>query len=224
MSSKNTQRNRELADLLPFYVIGKLSLTDTRRVEAALATDEALRRELALIEEEQAATVQANQMLGLPSARAADRFLAMLEAEPERRSSGLFAGRFVAWVGERLRSLTQRQLAYAGIAAALLVIAQAGFIGVLWGGPGGTTFTQASVSGAAGQGSFAAVAFAPEAKLSDISALLDEAHATIVEGPKPGGLYVVRVGPRDMAKADRDAAIAKLGAQKSLVRFVAPSQ
>ena len=47
---------------------------------------------------------------------------------------------------------------------------------------------------------------------------------TIVDGPKPGGLYVLRLGPKEMPKADRDAVIARLGAQKSLVRFVAPSQ
>jgi anti-sigma factor RsiW len=221
MNNNGKQGNRELADLLPFYVIGKLSLADTKRVEAGLANDEALRRELVLVEEEQAATVQANQMLGLPSARAADRFLAMLDAEPER---GFAANRVVAWIGERLRSLTPRQLAYAGIVAALLVVAQAGLIGALWSGSGGTNFTQASVSGAAGEGSFAAVVFEPQAKLTDIATLLDGSHATIVDGPKPGGIYVVRIGPRDMPKSDRDAAIARLSAQKGLVRFAAPSQ
>jgi len=165
--------------------------------------------------------VQANQMLGMPSARAADRFLGMLEAESGRGAS---AQRLIAWVGERLRALTPRQLAYAGIAAALLVIAQAGLIGALWSGYRSTIFTQAAVSGATGEGSFVAIAFEPQAKLADIATMLDSLHATIVDGPKPGGLYVLRIGPRDMSKSDRDGAIAKLTEQKGLVRFVAPSQ
>jgi len=221
MSSNGIKGNRDIADLLPFYVIGKLSPADIKRVEAALAKDEALRRELVLVEEERAVTVQANQMLGMPSARAADRFLGMLEAESGRGAS---AQRLIAWVGERLRALTPRQLAYAGIAAALLVIAQAGLIGALWTGSGSTIFTQASVSGATGEGSFVAIAFEPQAKLADIATMLDSLHATIVDGPKPGGLYVLRIGPRDMSKSDRDGAIAKLTEQKGLVRFVAPSQ
>jgi hypothetical protein len=33
----------------------------------------------------------------------------------------------------------------------------------------------------------------------------------------------VRLGPKDMPAADRDAVIARLAAEKGLVRFVAPS-
>jgi len=223
MSTNESSGNREVADLLPFYVTGQLPLAEMQRIETALASDEALRRELALIEEEQTATVQANEMLGLPSARAADRFFAMLDAEPQRTSPRRVAKDAFAWIGERLQSLAPRQMAFAGVAAALLLVAQAGFIGTLLHESGGQTYTQASVGGAVGEGSFATLSFAPDAKAADISRLLEATHATLVDGPKPGGLYIVRIGAKDMSKADRDGVIARLDAEKGLVRFVAPA-
>ena len=224
MNSDETSTNRELADLLPFYVTGRLPLADVKRLEVALVTDEALRSELALVEEERAATIEANESLGLPSSRAGARFLAALEAEPARATPRALARGLIAWIGERLESLTPRQVAYAGIAAAVLVLAQAGLIGALLEGTGEETYTQASVRGAPNEGSLATIAFSPDAKAAEISSLLEAAHVTIVDGPKPGGLYVLRLGPKEMPKADRDAVIARLGAQNSLVRFVAPSQ
>jgi anti-sigma factor RsiW len=223
MNSDEPSANRELADLLPFYLTGRLPVSEVKRLEIALATDEALRIELALVEEERAATVEANESLGRPSSRAGARFLAALEAEPARATPRALASSLIAWVGERLQSLTPRQMAYAGIAAALVVLAQAGLIGALIEGTGGETYTQASVRGAPNEGSLATIAFSTDANAAEISSLLEAAHVTIVDGPKPGGLYVLRLGPKEMAKGDRDALIARLGAQKSLVRFVAPS-
>ena len=62
MNTNESSDHRALADLLPFYVTGKLALDDVQRIEVALADNEALRHELALVEEEQVATVQANEI------------------------------------------------------------------------------------------------------------------------------------------------------------------
>src|SRR6516225_9897 len=118
MTMNESDDDRALANLLPFYATGKLPLADMQRVERALANDAALRRELELVEEEQAATVEANEMLGLPSARSADRFFAMLEAEPARAAPRALTRDMLAWIGERLQSLAPRQMAFASIAAA----------------------------------------------------------------------------------------------------------
>jgi hypothetical protein len=222
MTTNETPGNRELADLLPFYVTGRLPLAQMQRIEAALASDAALRRELALVEEEQSATVAVNEGLGLPSARAAERFFAALDAEPARAAPAAAARGVIAWIGERLQALTPRQMAFAGIAAAMLVVAQAGFIGALLQAPGGTKFGTA-FGEEKFEVSYAQLAFAPDAKAADISRLLDSVHAVIVDGPR-GGFYKVRIGAEGMSKADRDAAIVKLGAEKGLVRFAAPSQ
>jgi anti-sigma factor RsiW len=224
MNTNESDGNRALADLLPFYATGKLPLADMQRIEVALAGDAALRRELALVEEEQIATVQANEMLGLPSSGAANRFFAALEAEPARTTPRALAKDVFAWIGERLQSLAPRQMAYAGTAAALLLLAQAGYIGVLLHGESGEIYRQASVDGATGEGSFAMLAFMPEAKAVDVSRLLEAAHAVVVDGPRAGGFFKVRIGAKDMPKADRDAVLARIAAEKTIVRFVAPSQ
>src|SRR6476646_10080964 len=100
MTTNPSDNDRGLADLLPFYVTGRLALNDMQRVEAALAKDPALRQELALVEEEQIATVEANERLGLPSSAAAQRFFAMLEAEPARTTPKAIAKDLFAWIGE----------------------------------------------------------------------------------------------------------------------------
>ena len=64
MTMNESDDDRALANLLPFYATGKLSLEDMRRVERALAGDAELRRELALVEEEHVATVEAKAFLG----------------------------------------------------------------------------------------------------------------------------------------------------------------
>jgi anti-sigma factor RsiW len=227
MNRNESSDYRALADLLPFYVTGKLPLEDVQRIEHALAEDEALRYELALVEEEQITTVHANEMLGLPSSSSAQRFFAALEAEPARTTPRALAKGMLAWIGEHLQSLAPRQMAFAGVAAALLLVAQTGFIGVLLHGKGGSTYGTASFpedgTATAIEGSFAMVAFMPEAKVADLARLLESAHLRVVDGPRAGGFFKVRIGPKDMPKADRDAILAKLQAEKTVIRFVAPS-
>jgi hypothetical protein len=226
MNTNESPDHRALADLLPFYVTGKLPLKDMQRIELALADDEALRYELALIEEEQVATIQANELLGLPSSKAAQRFFAALEAEPARTTPRAVAKGVIAWIGERLQSLAPRQMAYAGVAAALLLVAQAGYIGVLVHGQGGNKFgTAFGPDGpTAGEGSFVMLAFMPEAKAGDAARLLESVHGVVVDGPRAGGFFKVRIGSKDMPKADQDAVLARLQGEKTIVRFASPSQ
>jgi hypothetical protein len=131
-------------------------------------------------------------------------------------------------MGERLRALAPRQMAYAGIAAALLLLLQAGVIGVLLHGrSGGGLFGTASAPDEHDvvtiEGSFAMIAFMPDAKVADMARLFESQHLRLVDGPRAGGFFRVWIGPKDMQKTDRDALIAKLQAQKTIIRFAAPS-
>jgi hypothetical protein len=234
MNRNESPNYRALADLLPFYVTGKLPVEDVQRIEHALLEDEALRLELDLVEEEQIVTVQANESRGLPSARAAQRFFDALEAEPARAMPNVAAAAasppsakgVLAWIGERLQALTQRQMAFAGVAAALLLVAQAGFIGVLLGKGGGTFGTAFAPGEGVGneiEGSYAMIAFMPEAKVADMARLLETSHLRVIDGPRAGGFFRVWIGPKDMPKADQDALLARLQAEKGIVRFAATS-
>lgn len=208
--------------LLPWHATGRLTSAETTRLEAALPEPELSRRS-AFAEEERAATAALNAALPRPSAAARAALFARIgaleaqEVAPAQRRiprDGPFE-RLAAW----LAGLSPRTLGLAA-AAALVVAVQAGaLLAALT--VGGTRYEVASVPGAGGAGSHALVAFAPEATAARIEALLLARGATIVDGPRPGGLYRLRIGPEGLSMADREAALAALRAS-DLVRLALP--
>src|SRR5215211_6899619 len=72
----------DIEELLPWHAAGTLSRRDAERVEQALAQDAELARRYELVREEMAETIHLNETLGAPSARAAQRLFAAIEAEP----------------------------------------------------------------------------------------------------------------------------------------------
>jgi hypothetical protein len=101
-------------------------------------------------------------------------------------------------------------------------------------GPYETTSADKPVEG----GHYAIVRFTPGASAAEIEALLDANRVTIVDGPRPGGLYRVRIAelPQDstvqyrdvgrplLAEEHRDQTIAKLRAATRIVSFAAPGE
>ena len=75
--------------LLPWHAAGTLSRRDADRVEQALADDCELARRYALVRQELVDTIHLNETLGIPSARAAEKLFAAIDAEeagaPRRR-------------------------------------------------------------------------------------------------------------------------------------------
>ncbi|MGJ4906911.1 hypothetical protein ACQR10_10470 [Bradyrhizobium sp. HKCCYLRH2060] len=67
---------------------------------------------------------------------------------------------------------------------------------------------------------YALVRFAPEARMADISALLDSYQASIVEGAK-GGLFKLQLGDRPLSKAEADSLIGRLAREKIVSLAVA---
>jgi hypothetical protein len=57
------------------------------------------------------------------------------------------------------------------------------------------------------------VRFAPDARISDITALLNNYQATIIDGAK-GGMFTLQLGERAMSKDDADSLIARLKREK----------
>lgn len=223
--------------LLPWYATGKLSPAETKRVEEALARDPTLVERLALTRDEMDEAVGLAESIPAPSPRARDRVFdriaAMEEARPASladmgraastkvRESGL-VGRLLDLVA----AFSPRQLAYAGIAAALLVVAQAGIIGALVSDRGGATYGTASGPGGpvAQEGTFALVGFAPGVTLERVAAVLTERGAAIVDGPRAGGLYRVRIAAKAVPNEERDRLIAGLREARDVVSSALPSR
>ncbi|MBR0872290.1 hypothetical protein JQ633_18135 [Bradyrhizobium tropiciagri] len=233
------QEPGDIETLLPWHAAGTLNARDARRVEDALARDPELARQYAVIREEYAETIRLNESLGAPSARAMQKLFAAIDAEPERKPT--MSARMSAGVSEFFAKLSPRTLAWSATVGALALLVQAGVIGtVLMQSPFQTASYEISERAAPGAGAPSAAApsapitrdlraapppaasaeptrllvrFTPDARVADISALLDSYHASIVDGAK-GGLFRLQFGNRAMPRSDVAGLVARLQKEK----------
>ncbi len=220
------QEPSEIEMLLPFHAAGTLNARDARRVEEALARDPALARQYAVIREEYAETIHLNESLGAPSARAMQKLFAAIDAEPARQPSASldFSARFSGFFAK----LSPRTLAWSASLGALALLLQAGVIGAVLVKNQNSTFQTASLSTsepitrdlAGGTPPHALVRFAPDARIADITALLDNYHASIVDGAK-GGMFRLQFGNRAMSREDIAALMSRLQSEKIVSLAVA---
>ena len=115
--------------LLPWHAAGTLNARDARRVDEALARDPELARQYAVIREEYAETIDLNESLGAPSARAMQKLFAAIDAEPERKPSASL--NISARISGFFASLSPRTLAWSASLGALALLVQAGVIGAV---------------------------------------------------------------------------------------------
>jgi hypothetical protein len=66
------------------------------------------------------------------------------------------------------------------------------------------------------------VGFTDQATAPAISALLAEIDAEIIEGPKPGGVYRIRLAPDRSTRAAQEEVMRRLRLRKNIVRIVLP--
>ena len=227
-TNTNTAPEREeIEQLLPWHAAGTLNRRDAQRVDQALARDPELARQFALVREELSQTIHLNETLGAPSARAMDKLLAGIEAEsgPATQARPRFS--FMGWIAEQMSALSPRTLAYATAAGALAIVLQFGLLtGVAVntalspGGGGGFQTASGPEAEQATDGTYALVNFAPNASMEDITNFLEKHGLRLVDGPRGGGMYRVRIGPRALPRAEIDQIVGRLRAESALVRFV----
>ena len=210
--------------LLPWYASGKLAPEDIRRVEQALAQMPELRRRYELILEERSAAVAVNESLGMPSPLAMEKLFARLESEAPKRQN-FDAGN---WLAERFSIWRPRSLVFAGMAAGLIAMVEAGLLATVYFGPAqeGATYETASASKkVTGQdGAFVLIAFVPDVTAARILNFLEAHRASIVEGPIAGGIFRVRVCDKALTPNDLGAIVASMRNENTIVRFVAPTK
>jgi len=225
LSKKMLEREpSDLEMLLPWYAAGTLNARDTRRVEEALARDPELPRQYAVIREEYAETIGLNESLGAPSVRAMQKLFAAIDAEPARKPDTSHRG--ASRIAGFFASLSPRTLAWSASLGALALLLQAGVIGVIVLKNQSATYQTASLSTneptnepitrALGQEEpplRALVRFKPEARMSDITALLDTYQASIIGGAQ-GGMFRLQFGGAPMRKDEAARLIGKLQSEK----------
>jgi anti-sigma factor RsiW len=220
----------EIELLLPWYAAGTLSPHDMLRVEEALARDPELARQYAAIQQEYAETIALNESLGAPSPRAMQKLFAAIDVEPTQAAAvSRSPGARIIGFFERL---SPRTLVWSASLGALLVLVQAGIIGAVLLKNQPATYQTASLSTSErarmpANGSLtralgpmpaaapvhALVRFVPDARIADVTALLDAYQASIVDGAK-GGLFRLQFADHAMTKDEADSLIGRLQREK----------
>jgi anti-sigma factor RsiW len=206
--------------LLPWHAAGTLSARDARRVDEALAQDPELARQYSVIREEYAETIHLNESLGAPSVRAMQKLFDAIDGEPVRKPSA--TSRIATRIAEFFSGLSPRTMAWSAGAAALALLLQAGVIGIVLIKNQNASYQTASLDlndraaivrdVGAGTPPRALVRFAPDARIADINALLDNYQASIVGGAN--GLFRLQFGNKAMSKDEVAGLLRKLRSEK----------
>ena len=224
VAEERAHGRREIEDLLPWHAAGTLNHRDAVRVEEALARDPDLAHHFEVVREELAATINLNESLGAPSARAMERLFAAIDAEPVRsRSIGSI---FNLKITDFFSRLAPRTVAWAAAAAALAIVLQAGVIANLY--VGQRTFEVAGAHPAHRAATAdvaradALIRFAPQASADDVTKFLESNKATLVDGPMSGGLYRIRIA--NTSKDELNRIITRMQENRAVVGFVGTAQ
>jgi anti-sigma factor RsiW len=220
------QEPSEIEMLLPWHATGTLNARDGRRVDEALARDPQLAKQYAAIREEYAETIHLNESLGAPSVRAMQKLFAAIDGEPARKRSVSLD--ISARIARFFAGLSPRTLAWSAGLGAVALLLQAGVIGAVLVKNQNASFQTASLSTdqpitrALGPEAppRALVRFAPDARVADITALLDNYHASIIDGGN-GGLFRLQFGDRAMGKDEIAGLMRKLQKEKIVSLAVA---
>ncbi len=190
----------EIEALLPWYVAGKLDPHLRARVERYLAAHPDVAKGVVLAREESNATIAGNEAIRASPRDALDHLRASVAAAPRRRSLGAMLQGTLDGVAGWLGGFAPSQLAFAGAAAALVVIVQAATIGalVLDRASSPAYETAAGTDQRTQHGIELLIGFSDTATIAEITALLKTLDASLIDGPR-AGLYRVRA-PRSAAE------------------------
>ena len=216
----------EIEELLPWYATGSLSEEDRRLVENALENDDTLVMRLELVREEMVETTSANEQLNSPGADTFAKMMDMIDAEPAPpRSLRSTLRGFLASVDDLFTDLAPATVRMGAALAAIVIVAQGIIIGSSYMGRDTTRYQTASGGGpvVSWEGTYALVKFSGKARAGDIARYLSGLNASIVDGPKPGGLYRVKLSGKTLSAEQREKLIAALGKNTSLIELVLPA-
>lgn len=212
----------EIEKLLPWYVTGTLDCAERTRVERYLARSPDACAQLDLIRAEREQTVLANEALGSPSAGALDRLMASLPTARPSLSRRVIGGNPFQRIADFFTAPTARGVRWAACAAAAVIVVLATAITCILVRHSGIYQTANGQS--RGDGVSALIAFADEARAPAIARLLLEFDASIVDGPKPGGVYKIRLRAVERPQSAKDALLRRLAERQDIVRVVLPSR
>ena len=119
-----------------------------------------------------------------------------------------------------------RALLLGGVVAALVIVVQAAIItSMISSGPAveGPVLASGKQVGTK-SGTFALIRFSENASAAEITALLRKNRISIVDGPKPGGMFRAKLSDETLPKDRQTTLIENLRQQADIVAFVSPSR
>jgi hypothetical protein len=216
MSGNDRHEIEEIESLLPWHAAGTLSRRDAERVERALASDQELARRFEMVREELSETIHLNESLGAPSARAMEKLFAAIDAEGAIKRKPGFAFDLRTRVTEFFSAFAPRTLAYAGAAAALVIMLQAGVIGSMM-LKSGNDINLASAPPMKVESVDLYVSFVPKATTEEVTRFLHDHHAKIVDGPKGPGIYRLRFDADGPSKEEMVRVLKEMQQSRNIV-------
>jgi hypothetical protein len=221
-TTEKADDREEIETLLPWHAAGTLNRRDAERVERALATDQELARRFTLVREELAETIHLNESLGAPSARAMEKLFAAIDAESATARKPRFSFDLRTKVAEFFAGFAPRTVAFAGAAAALVILLQAGVIGGML-LKSDQSYGTASAVPTKVESVDLLVTFVPQATTDQVTKFLHEHRATIVDGPKGPGMYRLRFEADGAPKAEADRVVKELQQSRNVVSSEFPA-
>lgn len=206
--------------LAPWKTTERLDDDDAEIFDRLLADDPALARRLDAAMEEREAAVDVNEALPTLSRAAMDRLFDRIETHEAERSGSPYGA--LHWLLSKLTGFQPTTIALGAAAAALVIALQAGLLTRSY----VTNSYQTASDGTSidDPGTTALITFQPTATAEQIATALRNAHAEIVAGPKPGGVFVVRLSDARLSSEQLDAAMKPLKDARGVVKLVAPGR
>jgi hypothetical protein len=208
----------EAEEILPWYVTGRASRTETEAIDNLLKESATLRSQLDLVRLQRQAAVDGAEEVGAPTAANLTRLLQQIETTKQRK---LVAADEPSGLGRWFGSWLSRPMLQFALAAACVVIVAQGTL--LYHAdnlpvPSERTEPYATASSATAPvaeaiGPELLVAFRPEVTTAQFAQILNELNAVVIDGPKPGFTFVLRL----QATQNADEAIARLQSRPDLV-------
>jgi len=205
-----------LKEMIPLYINGRLSDSERAAFEAALASDPALKQELAEFEEIAALYPDIEEEIPFPSSdRVFSRVMDNIDAQEKKAASPDGPGVLFEKLADLIRmTFFSPRVAWAVAAVQLVLLVT--LVGTM---PDTQDFETLSSGGATTATVLKInIVFEEDAMEKDIRALLNQLDAGIVAGPMANGLYVIEIAqspsPDDVLKVLLDSKFVRLAEPK----------
>ena len=218
MSEDTKTRRDEVEMMLPFYVTGQLDQAEANEIDDYLKHHPDVASQLDLIRAERESTAAGNAIYASRPARSFDRVAAMIGKTPAQPART--AGSPLDWIKQLFAMPSSPALGFVGAAAAIVILLQAATIGTLVVAQYPGIFGTAGGNETVDAGTTVVVRFADDASAAAIADVLSGLGVKIIDGPRGGKLFTVRIGPKTMSESERERVIAALKARSDLIVFV----